>query len=203
MKDKLDITKMITIDDSGMPVAPTISQLLDSDVRDLYKRDRTKNKDMFIKEAIVIYYLGDPKSPARQAGLSDAESLKMAIEQADLPSSYIPDILVLKLIKKYYNQNIGEAGRTVDNILKGIHNVNLMIDKVNQFLNERVNATNDIAAIKEAIDLIEAINDAAGKLPTMIKKLEEAKQNLMYEKEAEMSRGGVIVSSSMDADNYM
>ena len=37
----------------------------------------------------------------------------------------------------------------------------------------------------------------------MIKKLEEAKQNLLYEKETELSRGGNIVSSSMDAENYL
>jgi len=200
---KLDINKMITIDDNGMPVPPNVAQLLDKDVRELYRRDKDKDKQNFVKEAIVVYYLGDPKSPARQAGLSDAEALKMAIEQADLPENYLPDALVLKLIQRYYNENIGEAGRTVENILKGIHNVNLMIDKINQLLNEKLNTTNDLSTIKEAIDLVDDVNDAAGKIPTMIKKLEEAKQNLLYEKETELSRGGNVVSSSMDADNYI
>ena len=35
-----------------------------------------------------------------------------------------------------------------------------------------------------------------------MKKLEEAKQNLLYEKETEVARGGDVVSSSMDASNY-
>lgn len=200
---KLDINQLITIDDNGMPVAPTVAQLLDRDIRQLYTRDKTKDKQHYIKEAIVIYYLGDPKSPAHQAGLSDAEALKMAIEQADLPNNYIPDALVLRIINRYYNENIGEAGRTVENILKGIHNVNLMIDKINQLLNEKLNTTTDLASIKDAIGLVDNVNDAAGKIPQMIKKLEEAKQNLLYEKETELSRGGNIVSSSMDADNYL
>ena len=127
----------------------------------------------------------------------------MAIEQADLPKNYIPDTLVIRLIKRYYDENIGEAGRTVENILKGIHNVNLMISKVNDLLNEKLNTTTDLAGVKEAIGLLDDVNDAAGKIPGMIKKLEEAKQNLLYEKETEISRGGVIVSSSMDADNYI
>ena len=200
---KLDISQLITIDDNGMPVPPTVAQLLDKDIRQLYTRDKSNNKKQYIKEAIVIYYLGDPKSPAHQAGLSDAEALKMAIEQADLKSNYLPDALVLRIIKRYYEENIGEAGRTVENILKGIHNVNLMIDRINQLLNEKLNTTTDLASIKDAIDLVDDVNDAAGKIPQMIKKLEEAKQNLLYEKETELSRGGNIVSSSMDAENYL
>ena len=202
-RNKLDITQLITIDDNGMPVPPNTAQLLDRDIRQLYSRDKDKNKQGYIKDCIVIYYLRDPKSPARQAGLSDAEALKMAIEQADLPKNYIPDTLVIRLIKRYYDENIGEAGRTVENILKGIHNVNLMISKVNDLLNEKLNTTTDLAGVKEAIGLLDDVNDAAGKIPGMIKKLEEAKQNLLYEKETELSRGGVIVSSSMDADNYI
>ena len=202
-RNKLDITQLITIDDNGMPVPPNTAQLLDRDIRQLYSRDKDKNKQGYIKDCIVIYYLGDPKSPARQAGLSDAEALKMAIEQADLPKNYIPDTLVIRLINRYYDENIGEAGRTVENILKGIHNVNLMISKVNDLLNEKLNTTTDLAGVKEAIGLLDDVNDAAGKIPGMIKKLEEAKQNLLYEKETELSRGGVIVSSSMDADNYI
>lgn len=202
-RNKLDITQLITIDDNGMPVPPNTAQLLDRDIRQLYSRDKDKNNQGYIKDCIVIYYLGDPKSPARQAGLSDAEALKMAIEQADLPKNYIPDTLVIRLIKRYYDENIGEAGRTVENILKGIHNVNLMISKVNDLLNEKLNTTTDLAGVKEAIGLLDDVNDAAGKIPGMIKKLEEAKQNLLYEKETEISRGGIIVSSSMDADNYI
>ena len=200
---KLDISQLITIDDNGMPVPPTVAQLLDKDIRQLYSRDKSNDKPHYIKECIVIYYLGDPKSPAHQAGLSDAEALKMAIEQADLKSNYLPDPLVLRIIRRYYEENIGEAGRTVENILKGIHNVNLMIDRINQLLNEKLNTTTDLASIKDAIDLVDDVNDAAGKIPQMIKKLEEAKQNLLYEKETELSRGGNIVSSSMDAENYL
>lgn len=204
MASKLDIDTLIKIDDTGMPIVPSnIRDLIDKDIRELYNRDRSKDKKKYIQECIVIYYLGDPKSPAQQAGLSTVESLKMAIEQADLPSSYTPDPLVIKLYEKYYNQNIGEAGRTVHNLLKGIHNVNLSIDVINRVLNEKLNTTTDLDTITQVLTLIDQVNKKAGEIPTMIKKLEEAKQNLLYEKETEISRGGNIVSSSMDAENYM
>ena len=101
MNYKLAIDTLIRIDDNGMPIAPTARQLIDKDIRELYRRDKSRNKDKYIQECIVIYYIGDPKSPARQSGLSEPECLKMAIEQAGLPKDYIPDTLVLKLIKRY------------------------------------------------------------------------------------------------------
>ena len=123
--------------------------------------------------------------------------------EADLPANYIPDKLVLKLIDKYYKQNIGEAGRTVENILKGIHNVNLSIDVINQYLNEKLKTITDADQIDRILTLVDNVNKKAGEIPNLVKKLEEAKQNLLYEKETEMARGGNIVSSSMDAENYV
>ena len=201
-KYKLTIDSLITIDDNGMPVAPTTRQLIDKDIRELYRRDSSKDKSRYIQEAIVIYYLGDPKSPAKQSGLSDAEALKMAIEQADLPKNYIPDTLVLKLIKRYYEENITEAGKVVENILKGLHNINLSIDVINSLLNEKLNSRITTDEISTILNLIKAINDQSKELPSILKRLEEAKENLMYEKEVELSRGGSVVLSSMDADNY-
>lgn len=200
---KLTVDTLITIDDNGMPVAPNVRQLLDKDVRTLYTRDKTKDKSQYIKECIVIYYLGDPKSPARQSGLSDPEALKMAIEQADLEKNYIPDALVLKLIKRYYEENITEAGRVVENILKGLHNINLSISVINSILNEKLNGNLSLENIESVVSLMNTVNDQSKNLPAILKRLEEAKENLMYEKETELSRGGNIVSSSMDAENYV
>ena len=47
-----------------------------------------------------------------------------------------------------------------------------------------------------------SVSKRAGDIPSLLKKLEEAKQNLMYEKETEVSRGGQAVLSSMDAEDY-
>ena len=201
-KYKLTIDSLLTIDDNGMPVPPTVRQLLDKDIRSLYNRDKTKDKKHYIQECIVIYYLGDPKSPAKQSGLSDAECLKMAIEQADLPSNYLPDSLVLRLIKRYYEENITEAGRVVENILKGLHNINLSIDVINSLLNEKLKSNISIDDVSNVINLMNSINAQSKELPAILKRLEEAKENLMYEKESELARGGSIVLSSMDAENY-
>lgn len=202
MKRSLLIDSMLEIDDNGMPIAPGIRQLIDKDIRALYTRDKTPDKKNYIAECIVIYYLGDPKSPARQSGLSDPEALKMAIEQAGLSKSYIPDVLVLRLIKRYYEENITEAGKVVENLYKGFHNINLSIDVIHNLLNEKLNSTISLEEVPTVLTLIDNVNKKAGEIPGMLKKLEEAKQNLLYEKETELSRGGNVVLSSMDAEDY-
>ena len=202
MNYKLMIDSLLIIDDNGMPKPPTLRQLIDRDIRELFTRDKTPDKKKYIAEAIVIYYLGDPKSPARQAGLSDPEALKMAIEQAGLENNYIPDKLVLRLITRYYDENITEAGKVVENILKGIHNINLSIDVINNLLNEKLNSQITLEEVPTIMSLIDSVNKKASELPSLLKKLEEAKQNLMYEKETELSRGGNTVLSSMDAEDY-
>jgi len=192
---------MLVVDDSGMPVPPTVRQLLDRDIRTLYSRDKSPDKKQYIAEAIVIYQLGDPKSPARQSGLSEAEALRYAIEQAGLPKDYIPDTLVLRLIKRYYDENITEAGRVVENLLQTIHNINLGIGQINRYLNEKLASPLDGDSIGIILSLVENVKKQAGDIPSTLKKLEEAKQNLMYEQETELSRGGNAVLSSMDAED--
>ena len=195
------IDSMLVVDDTGMPVPPTIRQLLDRDIRTLYTRDKSKDKKQYIAECIVIYQLGDPKSPARQSGLSEREALKYAIEQAGLNSDYIPDHLVLKLIKRYYDENITEAGRVVENILQTIHNINLGISQINRFLNDKLANPLDGDTIGVILGLVDNVKKQAGDIPSILKKLEESKQNLLYEQQTELSRGGTAVLSSMDAED--
>ena len=195
------IDSMLVVDDTGMPVPPTIRQLLDRDIRSLYTRDKSKDKKQYIAECIVIYQLGDPKSPARQSGLSEREALKYAIEQAGLDKTYMPDSLVLRLIKRYKDENLTEAGRVVENILQTIHNINLGISQINRFLNEKLASPLDGDTIGTILGLVDNVKKQAGDIPSILKKLEEAKQNLIYEQQTELSRGGTAVLSSMDAED--
>ena len=196
------IDSLLVVDDTGMPKAPEIRQLLDRDIRTLYSRDKSPDKKQYMAEAIIIYQLGDPKSPARQSGLSEREALQYAIEQAGLDKNYIPDSLVLRLIKRYEAENLTEAGRVVENILQTIHNVNLLISHLNKYFNDQLaKPTLSGEELSVMFGNIAAVKKEAGDIPSILKKLEEAKQNLMYEQETELSRGGNAVLSSMDAED--
>lgn len=199
---KINIDSMLVVDDTGMPQAPGLRQLLDKDIRTLYTRDKTPDKKKYIQDCILIYQVGDPKSEGRQNGLSDKELIQFANEKAGLPKNSIPDALVLKLMKRYDNENITEAGRVLDNIMKVIHNINVSMTQINNFINDKLAQGLDENNIGIILQLADNVKKQAGDMPALIKKLEEAKENLRNEAETELSRGGSMVLSSMDAEAY-
>lgn len=194
------IEKLLTIDDTGMPKAPSIRQLQDKDVALLWQRDTSKDKHKYIAEAGVIYYLGDPKSPAKQQGLSDAESLKMAIDNFNLPSSYTPDSLVKKLIDKYYINNITEAGVALEALQKSIHLVSLAAVRINEQLNKKLSTTLVDEDISPILVMMDAVSKRITEIPALTKALGTAYENLRNEEEEQLARGGKMILSSMDAD---
>lgn len=196
----LVIEKMLTIDDTGMPQAPTIRQLQDKDVALLWQRDSTRDKRKYISEVGVIYYLGDPKSPAKQQGLSDAESLKMAIENYNLPKDYVPDSLVKKLIDKYYKANITEAGVALEALHKSIHLVSLAAVRINEHLNNKLNNATSDDDIISILTMMDTVSKRVTEIPALTKSLSVAYENLRNEEEEQLARGGKKILSSMDAD---
>lgn len=193
----LDLDWMLTIDETGMPQAPNIKQLLDRDVALLWTRDKSPDKIQYIKEVGVIYYLGDPKGPCLQEGLSEKESLKRAIENFDLPKDYQPDTLVWKLIKRYYNQRVGAAMENVIVLKKGLHNNTLAASKLNELLNEKLNEGASLETAGTIINLMDSLNKKVSDMPGLLKALQQAEENLLFEQEQTSGRGGEVVLSSM------
>lgn len=197
MANKIRVDKLLTIDDTGMPKAPDIRQILDKDVQLLWLRDKTKDKSQYIKEVGVIYYLADPKGPCKQEGLSDNEAIKKAIENFDLPVNYKPDLLVWKLAKRYYEAEITVAGAAVETLLRSIHNVVLAANKMNEMLTDKLNGELSIEDSNTVIGIMDNLNKKTAELPNIMKALNTAKENLLYEEEQQTARGGVTILSSM------
>ena len=193
----IQIDRLLTIDDTGMPKAPNIKQLLDKDVKALYLRDTTPDKMIYIKEVGVIYYLADPKGPCIQEGLSRNEALKRAIENFDLPVNYRPDLLVEKLIKRYHDERIGVVGTAVESLQKAIHNVTLAGNILNELLNNKLSSGLSDEDATSVIDIMYRLNKKITDLPNLIKSLNEAQQQLQLEEETIRVRGGNNAESSM------
>lgn len=192
--------KLLTVDETGMPQAPTLRQLQDKDVSLLWQRDTTKDKRKYIAEVGIIYYLGDPKSPARQQGLSDLESLNLAIENFNLPKNYQPDSLVSKLIDKYYKANITEAGIALEALHKSVHLVSIAAVKINEQLNKKLSGAIGDEDISQILTLMDAVSKRISEIPALTKALNSAYENLRNEEEDQLARGGKKILSSMDAD---
>lgn len=196
----LVIENLISVDDTGMPKAPKINQIIDKDIFLLYSRDKSADKRKYLQECGIIYYLADPRSPAKQQGLNDKEALKEAIEQYDLPKDYIPDSLVSKIINRYYNNAVGPAGIAIENLLRALHIASIVANKCNELLSEKLaNGVTD-QDIPVVITTINNLSSQIKEIPNLQKALNTAKDNLRYEEEQKMARGGVSVLSSMKAD---
>lgn len=193
----LEVDWLLTIDDTGMPKAPDVKQLLDKDVALLWTRDKSPDKIQYIKEVGVIYYLGDPKGPCLQEGLSKKESLKRAIDNFDLPKDYQPDILVWKLIERYYKQKVGAAMENVLVLKQGLHNNTLAASKLNELLNEKLSEGASLETAGTIISLMDNLNKKVSDMPALLKALQQAEENLMFEQESVAGRGGESVTSSM------
>lgn len=200
MATNVILEKMLTIDETGMPKAPTIRQIQDKDVALLWQRDTTKDKRKYIAEVGVIYYLGDPKSPAKQQGLSDSESLKMAIDNFNLPKDYHPDPLVKKLIDKYYVSNITEAGVALEALQKSVHLISIAAVKINDQLNRKLSGVFADEDITSILTMMDAVSKRITEIPSLTKALGVAYENLRNEEEEQLARGGKQILSSMDAD---
>lgn len=200
MAKNLNIDKLLTIDETGMPKAPTIRQLLDKDIALLWQRDTTKDKRKYIAEVGVIYYLGDPNSPAKQQGLTDEEALKLAIENFNLPDNYVPDSLVKKLIDKYHIQNITEAGVALEALHKSVHLVSIAATKINDILNKKLSNAISDEDITQILSLMDSVGKRIVEIPALTKALSVAYDNLRNEEEEQLARGGKQILSSMDAD---
>lgn len=197
----LSLPKMLTIDNTGMPQAPDIYQIQDKDVMALWSRDTTHDKRKYIAEVGVIYYLGDPKSPTRQKGLTDNEALKEAIDNYNLPKDYVIDSLVNRIIKKYYASCITEAGHALEVLQKSIHLSAIAATKINEHLNKRLTGAIADEDINPILNLIDATSKRVVEIPNLTKALGVAYENLRDETEQQKARGGNDVTSSMDADD--
>lgn len=195
------IEKMLTIDNTGMPKAPTLRQLQDSDVSLLFSRDNSFDKRRYIADAGVIYYMGDPKSPAKQRGLSDAECLKEAIENYNLPKDYTPDALVAKLINKYYVSNISEAGIALEALQRSIHLSAIGATRINELLSKKLSGAVSDEDIQAILTLMDSVSKRIVEIPNLTKALGVAYENLRNETEEQLGRGKKTIQSSMDADD--
>lgn len=194
---RLTLERILTIDSTGMPKPPSVTQILDKDVRTLWARDKSPDKSMYIKEVGVIYYLADPKSPPKQQGLSDKESIKLAIENYDLPKDYLPDELVWKIIGKYAEQAAGPAMKAVVSLRKALHNVTIASDKINELLNNKLVEGIGDNDIPLTISYIDSINKKITDIPNLLAALRKAEDECINEQETMTARGGVQITSSM------
>lgn len=197
----MNIENLLTIDNTGLPKPPSIRQIQDKDVLELFMRDTSRDKRRYIAEAGYIYYMGDPKSPVHQQGLSEREGHDLAIDNYNLPKDYKPDNLVKRLITKYWNSSIGEAGMALNALHKSIHLISIAAVKINEILNNKLSNAISNDDVLPILNLMDSVAKKVSEIPILTASLKTAQNNLRDEEEEIIGRGGQVITSSMDADS--
>ena len=102
--------------------------------------------------------------------------------------------------RKYYVQNITEAGMALDALRKSVHLVTLAANKINQFLNDKLQDAVSKEDIQLYLAMLNNVSSNVKELPNLMKSINVAYENLRAEEEEQLARGGKQILSSMDAD---
>ena len=80
---------------------------------------------------------------------------------------------------------------------KGLHNNTLAASKLNELLNEKLNEGASLETAASIINLMDSLNKKVSDMPGLLKALQQAEENLLFEQEQTSGRGGEVVLSSM------
>ena len=200
----IDLFDLFSVDEQGYPLAPNLYQIQDKFLRELYERDKGSQGDLdgtlklrYMKEAGVVYFLADPKSPPSQIGCSQAEAIQLAIANYDLPKDWQPDNLILLLVKKYREAKMGVALSAVEASHRALHNASLVCNLMGEVLSSKIVGGVSAEDIDSIVNTVKKIGEISASIPNLIKANKEAKQNLENETQQQVARGGKVITSSM------
>lgn len=170
-------------------VVPTQECFLIKPLRQLYNADRSKNKEKFMQQLSVLYFMADPRSSYNYITDPD-ERFKLVKEQEGLNADFKIDAKLQEAIDCYIKHTT-----TTSSLL--LEDARMAVDKVRKFLRE-VDLTKTDEKGKP-VYTVNSITAALKQLPQLAKDLKETEKILTLEiEEAGRARGGNDSKSLMD-----
>ena len=161
-------------------VIPTEECFLIKPFRDLYNKDKSKNKEKFMQTLSVVYFYADPRSSYSYIS-NDEERLHAIVEQEGLPDNYTIDGIkdIIELYKKH----------TITSSYKLLQDTRIAADKVGYFL-ANVNLFEEDSKGKPKYT-VNSITSAMKQVPEIVKQLQITEKLVAKEIEEEgRMRGG-------------
>lgn len=138
--------------------------------RNIWKRDRSENKERAMNELAFIYFLCDPKSDY-QFIIDEEERLEVIKEDQGFKESWKPDKLIMDAVEYY------KSIKSTASLLLG--DTRLLIDKLRTHLkNIDLDAKDDKGRPLYTMQMVTA---TISKIPELITKLDEAEKALSKE----------------------
>lgn len=162
-------------------VVPTQECFLVKPLRQLFNADKSKNKEKFMQQLSVVYFMADPRSSYNYVTDLD-DRLEMIKEQEGLDKNFKIDDKLSEAIECYKKHTM-----TTSTLL--LEDARTAVDKVRQFLREvDLDAVDDKGKPKYTINSITA---ALKQIPQLAKDLQETEKTVTREiEEVGRARGG-------------
>lgn len=169
--------------------------------------DNTGSKKLYaFKEFKYLYFVCDSEAYPRKKGLSPLETHNYAVEQAELPETYRPDMIMQGAMDFYIDASSSAAQDYITELLATIRNST----KIIQFIRTKITKTLDSLdkefddkKIAEIYQLQRDLMNMASDVPKTVKALTDAYENLKKEEskqDGEVLYGGGAIPDSADPD---
>ena len=170
-------------------IVPTQECLLVKPIRQLFNADRTKNKEKFMQQLSVIYFMTDPRSSYNYI-TNDEERLELIKKQEGLDPAFKIDDKVEEAIEWYKKHTL-----TTSTLL--LRDARAAVDKVRKFLRD-VDLT-DVDGKGKPKYTINTITNALKQIPQLSKDLKEAEKIVNQEiEEAGRIRGNADTKAAFE-----
>lgn len=162
-------------------IVPTQECFFIKPIRQLFNADRSKNKEKFMQQLSVIYFMADPRSSYNYITDLD-ERLALIKEQEGLDKSFKIDDKIAEAIEWYKKHTL-----TTSTLL--LEDARAAVDKVRQFLKDvDLNKEDDKG---KPVYTVNTITAALRQIPQLAKDLQEAEKTVAKEvEEVGRARGG-------------
>lgn len=162
-------------------VSPSEEIFLVKPFRDLYNADKSENKETFMQQLSVIYFMIDPRSPYQDI-IDEEDRLNEIKEQEGLPNEYKIPPEVYKAMDIYKKLTTTTSQKLLDSMRRSVAKIGEFLESVNLY------ATDEKG---KRVDSVSTIVAATDKIPNLAKKLIETEKIVDSEiTEIGRARGG-------------
>lgn len=188
------------------------------EVREIIRRDKGQRKikgdpDGRLKkfaflELTAVYYIADYRSPGKKQGLENMELLKYTkdrLYELGLPSDWMPDDVVLRLID-YYEEHVsnGIAAKLVTSLYSTFQLSIQVVNTIRQDFRDKLSKMDQItdSEKKDMLVEIQSLLSMSTSLSKQLSELKSAETTLRKEEESKrLGRGDKVITSSMEPND--
>ena len=145
-----------------------------SPFRKILKRDKSRNKDLALKEMLFVYYYTDIKS--NYLIMSDLKERFTEIKHdIELPDNWKIDDIIQEAIDFYEKRSLTVIGKLYKDALTSVHEMSEYLRNTKNLLEERTNNGGTVTTLP-------MITGAQEKLPKIMQNLKVAEKEVLKER---------------------